>query len=472
VIPKILDRISTRRAIALAFIICISSHLHARAETPKQPNILYILVDDLGYGDLGCYGQQTIKTPNIDQMAKEGMRFTQHYAGSTVCAPSRASLLTGKHTGHTHVRGNGDLMLRPSPEDQTVAEHLKAAGYKTAMIGKASVGCNGIPPEWPNKKGFDYFFGYLGHTEAHHYFPTELHRNEEKITYPENKLHEGTHYSHDLFLADTMRYLEAHHEKPFFLHLSMQIPHASLYAPEEWKLKYRGQFKEEPTPQGHYRNEPEPRATYAAMVSRMDWEVGQILDKLRETGLAPNTLVLFASDNGPMNEGGHNRDFFHSSGPLRGGKRDLYEGGIRIPHIAWWPGKITQGTTTDHPSAFWDFLPTACDLAGTTAPKDTDGISYLPTLLGNTNQQRKHEYLYWEFHEQGGKRATRFGDWKAVQNGMSKEPFGNIELYNLATDIAEAHNIAREHPDIISQANEIFSTARTPSEVSAFNFPR
>lgn len=436
-----------------------------------KPNIIYILADDLGYGDLGCYGQETIKTPYIDRMAAEGLKFTQHYAGSTVCAPSRACLLTGRHTGHVHVRGNGDVMLRPSPKDITVAERLKMAGYHTAMIGKASVGCNSVPPELPNEKGFDYFFGYLNHTDAHHYFPERLYRNGEAVEYPGNALHEGTHYSHDLFFEDAMRYLEEHRDGPFFLHWSMQIPHASLYAPEEWKEKYRGRFEETPMVQRHYRNEEEPRATFAAMVSRMDWEVGRLLEKLKELGIANDTLVIFTSDNGAMNEGGHDRFFFNSSGPLRGGKRDLYEGGIRVPHIAWWPGRVAPGTETAHPSAFWDFCATACELAGLDVPEDTDGISFVPALLGRTDAQGQHEYFYWEFHEQGGKRALRFGDWKAVQLSMSERPFGEIELYDLAQDLAEEHDVADAYPDVVAQALALFAGARTECKIAQFNFP-
>lgn len=435
-----------------------------------KPNIIFVLADDLGYGDLGCYGQEVIQTPHIDRMAAEGMRFTRHYAGSTVCAPSRACFLTGQHTGHVHVRGNGDHQLRPSPQDRTVAEYLQEAGYHTAMIGKASTGCI-TTPEQPNAKGFDHFFGYLTHRGAHHYFPEKLYHNGQAIHYPENERHEGSHYSHDLFLEDTMRYLEEHRDGPFFLHWSMQIPHASLYAPEDWMAKYRGQFEEEPTEQGHYRSEEEPRTTFAAMVSRMDWEVGQLMDKLQELGIAENTLVLFSSDNGAMHEGGHDRFFFDSSGPLKGGKRDLYEGGIRVPLIAWWPGRIAAGAESDHVSAFWDFLPTACDVAGIEAPEGLDGLSYLPTLLDEQDAQEQHDHLYWEFHEQNGKRAVRFGDWKAVQVRMAERPFADIELYNLAEDLAEAHDVAQDHPEIVERARELMNTAHTPCAIERFNFP-
>ncbi len=462
-----------RNFLKIAAATCFFPHAVqsiAQGINKNLPNILLILADDLGYGDLGCYGQEIIKTPNLDKLAQEGLRFTQHYAGSTVCAPSRACLLTGQHTGHVYIRGNGDVMMRPYPADITIAEVLKNAGYTTAMIGKSSLGCR-TTPDLSGQKGFDYFFGYISHEDAHHYFPEVLYRNGEEIRYPGNKLHEGTAYSQDLFLEDTLRYLEEERDKPFFLHLSLQIPHASLCAPEEWKAKYRGQFDEEPTKQNHYRSEPEPRTTFAAMVSRMDHDIGVIIEKLKALKLDSNTLVIFCSDNGAMNEGGHDRSFFNSSGPLRGGKRDMYEGGIRVPFIAWWPGRIAPGTTTDHPAAFWDFPATACELAGTRMPGTTDGISYLPTLLGRTDAQETHEYLYWEFHEQGGKRAVRFDNWKAVQTGMSKQPFDAIELYDLSTDLAEEHDIAGEHPDVVERAETYFAQARTECEIKQYNFP-
>ncbi|RPI26487.1 MAG: sulfatase [Acidobacteria bacterium] len=437
-------------------------------DSPK-PNIILILADDLGYGDLGCYGQRQIQTPQIDRMAAEGMRFTEQYAGSTVSAPSRACLLTGLHTGHTFVRGNGRVGLRPDPQDLTVARLLKDAGYHTAMIGKSGVSCDVDDPRHPNRKGFDHFFGFLGHEAAHRYFPTELWRDGEILRFPGNHKNEGDKYSQDLFLEDALRYLEAHVSGPFFLHLSVQLPHADLYAPPRWKNRYEGSFSEDPFEGAHYRAEPHPKATFAGMVSRLDWEVGEILAKLRGLGIDKNTLVFFTSDNGPMSEGGHHRDDFHSSGSLRGGKRDLYEGGIRVPLIARWPGSVRAGSESDLVGAFWDFLPTACDLAMVPAPGHVDGISYLPTLLGKKNEQWQHEYLYWEFHEQGGKRAVRIGDWKAVQLGVSVDPNGPIEVYSLKDDQGETKDLAGTKDDVVATARRIFAEARTSSELFSWS---
>lgn len=445
-----------------ALLVFMATTLTAAVTNPA-PNIVFILADDLGYGDLGCYGQSVIKTPNLDRLAAEGLRFTQHYAGSTVCAPSRCSLMTGLHTGHTQIRGNGPSALRPDPQDITVARLLQNAGYQTAMIGKSSVAGQDDNATLPNAKGFDHFFGYLHHSAAHDYFPTELYRDGATVTYPNNHLSEGDTYSADLFLKDALAWLGEPRTAPFFLFYATQIPHADLTAPEEWKAKYRGQFAEPPQAgHGNYRAEKEPKTTYAAMVSRLDWEVGQIMAKLKEQGLATNTLVIFASDNGAMNEGGYQRQWFNSSGPLSGGKRDLTEGGVRVPFIAWWPGKIQSAKTTPQVSAFWDFLPTACEVAGVKAPAGLDGQSYLPTLLGQRADQKQHDYLYWEFYENGGKRAARKGSWKGIQLNLDTAPSA-IELYNLDVDLGETNNVASEHADIVQQMQEIFESAHKPS---------
>jgi len=432
----------------------------------SKPNIIFILADDLGYGDLGCYGQQQIKTPNIDKLAAEGLRFTDHYAGSTVCAPSRCCLMTGLHTGHAYIRGNREV--RPMGQEPipagtvTVAKLLKEAGYTTALIGKWGLGGPGSTGI-PTRQGFDYFFGYLCQRHAHNYYPEFLFRNEERVPLAGNKVGqprpdgagvavERAQYSHDLMTQEALDFLERSKDKPFFLYLAFTIPHANNEAGKEGM--------EVPTDQPYSdRDWPQQEKNHAAMITRMDRDVGRIMAHLKELGIDENTLVLFSSDNGPHREGGADPEFFHSNGPLRGIKRDLYEGGIRVPLIARWPGKIEKGRVTAHVSAFWDFLPTAAEIAGVAAPSNIDGISYLPTLLGG--KQREHEFLYWEFHEGGSsKQAVRMGKWKALR----LRPSAPLELYDLSTDIGEKNNIAGEHPDIVEKIEAYLKTARTESE--------
>jgi arylsulfatase A len=447
-----------RNKLTIILAVAFSVSLGAASFDEAPPNIIFILADDLGYGDLGCYGQERIKTPNIDRMAAEGMRFTQHYSGSTVCAPSRCALMTGLHTGHGTVRDNdGGYGAGPlKPTDVTVAEVLKKAGYDTALIGKwdlAGPDGTGIP----NQHGFDYSFGYQHSARAHNYYPDYLWRNDQKVTLDGNQNGQGTQYTHDLFTQEALAYIEEDRDSPFFLYLAYTIPHAELAVPEDSQGKYLGKFTEEPFKRkeswqwrpGRYRPQENPRATFAGMISRMDRDVGRLLTKLKERGLDRNTLVMFASDNGPHKEGGACPDLFGSSGPLRGIKRDLYEGGIRVPFIARWLGKIEPGSTTDHVSAFWDFLPTCAELAGADAPEGIDGLSMVPTLLGQPRRQEKHEFLYWEFKE---KQAVRMGDWKAVRLGGED---GRLELYDLESDIAEKHDLARQHPEITARIENI-----------------
>lgn len=446
------------------WIAALASAVNGHAADAERPNIVFILADDLGYGDLSCYGQQNFSTPHIDRMAAEGMRFTQHYAGSTVCAPSRACLLTGQHTGHVHQRANGNIAFRPDPQDICIARLLKDAGYQTAMIGKSGLSCRTENGGLPNEKGFDHFFGYGGHGEAHRYFPKWLWRNGRKEKFADNRGKKGREYSGDLFLADTKAWLDKHTQQgPFFLHLSLQQPHADLSVPEKWKAQFVGKFEETPFAGNHYRAEPHPKATFAGMVTYLDDTVGQVLAKLHELGVDDNTLVIFSSDNGAMSEGGWSREIFNSSGPLRGGKRDLYEGGIRVPFIARWPAKIKAGTTSDHVSAFWDFAPTACELAGAEPPPDADGISYAATLRSDAGDQREHDYLYWEFHEQGGKQAVRQGNWKAVRLDSLTDPDRPLELYDLATDLGETKDVAAEHPEIVAALAAAMNQSHEPS---------
>ena len=447
--------------------------LPSRAEADRasgrgagQPNIIYILADDLGYGDLGCYGQEIIKTPNIDQLAEEGMRFTDHYAGSTVCAPSRCCLMTGLHTGHAIVRANGNVPLRPS--DVTVAELLKKAGYTTGIIGKWGLGepeTTGIP----NKQGFDYWFGYLNQRHAHNYYPSYLWRNEEKYDLKNKVNHviggrdrtpggvatKRVEYSHDLFAKEALGFVEKNKDKRFFLYLPLTIPHANNEAGNKgMEVPSFGQYAS--------KDWPEPQKGHAAMITRMDGDVGKLMALLEKLGLDKNTIVMFTSDNGPHKEGGADPDFFNSSGPLKGYKRALHEGGIRVPMIARWPGRIKAGSTSDHISAFWDVLPTCCELAGADAPKDIDGISMVPTFLGR--RQKKHDVLYWEFHEQGKKQAVRMGNWKGIRLNVAKKPDGPIELYNLRNDIGEKKNVADRHPEIVAKIEKYMKSERTPSE--------
>ena len=428
-----------------------------------KPNIIYILVDDLGYGDLGCYGQNWIRTPNIDRMAAEGMRFTDHYAGSTVCAPSRCCLMTGLHTGHAWVRANGRLPLRP--EDVTVAELLKGAGYTTGIIGKWGLGeadTTGIP----NRQGFDHWFGYLNQRHAHNYYPEFLWDNEEKVTLNNKVIDKGrlggvaterVDYSHDLFAARALRFVEDHRDQPFFLYLALTIPHANNEAGNEgMEVPSYAPYED--------KTWPDAQKGHAAMITRMDRDIGRLLDRLKDLGLDEKTLVIFTSDNGPHKEGGADPTFFKSSGPLRGYKRALYEGGIRVPMIARWPGHIEAGAQSDHISAFWDFLPTCCDLVGIETPAGLDGISMLPTFLGRSADQRRHPYLYWEFHEQGKRQAIRWGRWKAVRNNVRAQPDGPLELYDLQEDISEQTDVSAGHPEIVLKIEGLLAGARVPSE--------
>jgi arylsulfatase A-like enzyme len=444
-------------------------------QAQDKPNIIYILADDLGYGDLGCYGQQVIQTPNLDRMADEGIRFTNHYAGSTVCGPSRSCLLEGKHSGNTYVRGNGELQMREDPHDMIFPQALKQAGYHTALIGKSGLGCNTDDASLLHKKGFDYFFGFTSHTQAHWYFPQYLWRNDggtvTKVEYPNNTLHEGENYSSELVIDEALAYIEQQKEGPFFLHLAFQIPHASLRAKEEWKAKYRPILNETPLPpkdkHPHYSYEREPKTTFAAMVSYMDHNMGLLLAKLNELGIAENTLVMFASDNGSMEEGGHQRASFNSSGELRGGKRDMWGGGIRTPMIAWWPSKIQPGQVTGHVSAFWDISPTVRELAGAEPQADTDGISMVPVLLGQ-GEQATHDTLYWEFFERGGKRAILKDKWKLILYKTNTDLDPRLELFDLSRDMSETKNVASQHPEVISELRKLMDSARTPAENSQF----
>jgi len=443
-----------------------------------KPNIIYILADDLGYGDLSCYGQTKFQTPNIDKLAQEGMRFTQHYAGSTVCAPSRSALMTGQHTGHTPVRGNREHKPEgqwPLPEDSnSMAKLFKNAGYKTAVFGKWGLGYPNSTGD-PISQGFDVFFGYNCQRNAHHYYPWHLYSNNDKIVIEANKGDNEGLYAPLLIHEKAIEFIEDNKYQPFFLYYPSVLPHAELFAPEKYMAKFRGQFLPERSftgagpdhpgfKKGGYGSQPEGHAAFAAMINLLDDQVGEIIQKLEALGISDNTIIIFSSDNGPHKEAGADPVYFNSNGGLRGFKRDLYEGGIRVPMIAKWPGVINAGSETNHISAFWDVLPTFADIIGVKPPFQIDGISMLPTLKSKTGQE-KHEFLYWEFHEQGGRQAVRFGPWKGVKNNLKSNPDNRIELYDLDNDPQENNDVSKEFPEIVKKLDTIMYTARVRSEV-------
>ena len=447
-------------------------------KTLERPmNVVYILADDLGYGDVGCYGQQIIKTPNIDRMAKEGMLFTQHYAGCTVSAPSRCSLMTGLHTGHTQVRGNREITpegQQPMREDTyTLGKLMKSAGYTTGIFGKWGLGNPGSV-SIPNKMGFDEFYGYNCQRQSHSFYPDHLWHNEEKVLFPENENNACKTYSQDLIHEQALKFIRDHKEQPFFAMLTYTLPHAELNLPHDSIYKmYENSFEETPyigkfdKVYGGYNTSEKPLASFAAMVSRLDKYVGDVMAELKELGLDKNTIVIFTSDNGPHHEGGADPDFFKSYGPFRGIKRDVYEGGIRIPMVAWCPGTIKAGAQSDHISAFWDVMPTLAELTGTVLPEKTDGISFLPTLLSKKDQQA-HNYLYWEFHELNGREALRSGKWKLIRQPIVGETI--LELYDLSNDIHEDTNLAEKYPDKVKELVSLMDNARTESPY--FDFGR
>ena len=468
------------RTLLVSFFLLFSLPSFVTAQT--RPNIIFILADDLGYGDLGINGQKLIKTPNIDRLAAEGVRFTQFYAGTSVCAPSRSALMTGHHTGHTYIRGNKGV----DPEGQqpladsvvTMAEILKKAGYTTAAFGKWGLGPVGSEGD-PNQQGFDRFYGYNCQSLAHRYYPNHLWDNGKKIVLAENEnLLKTSQYGPDLIQQQALGFVKNNDpKKPFFLFLPYTLPHAELLVPNDSIFQYyKGKFAEKPykgadygpnANVGGYASQAYPRATFAAMVTRLDRYVGQLLATLKEKGLDQNTLIIFSSDNGPHREGGADPVFFNSGGGFRGFKRDLYEGGIREPMIARWPGTIKPGTQNEHVGAFWDLLPTFAELAGTKAPAGIDGISFVSALTGK-GTQKKHAFLYWEFHEQGGKQAVRQGNWKAVRLNAAGNTTQPVELYDLAKDPAETTNVATKHPAKATELGRLMKESHTPSALFPF----
>lgn len=456
-----------------------------------KPNFIFILADDLGYGELGCYGQKLIQTPNIDRLAGEGMRFTQFYSGSPVCAPSRCVLLTGLHTGHSYIRDNYEMGGFLDEEEggqlplpmgtRTLARILQQHGYVTGAIGKWGLGGPGSSG-LPTRQGFDFFYGYLCQKQAHNYYPTHLWRNEEWDTlsneffHPHQKFdgdpndprafekYEGKDYSQDMMATEALNFIRDNKDHPFFLYLPFPVPHLSLQVPDEALAIYKGKFKEEPyLGEGGYLPHPFPKSAYAAMITRMDGHVGQILDLIEELKLDNNTVVMFSSDNGATFLSQVDTEFFNSHGGLRGHKGNLYEGGIRVPFIARWPGMIGAGIVSNHTGGFQDILPTFLEIAGIEVPKDIDGISLLDELTG-IDGQPEHAYMYWEYRSGGGWQAVRLDNWKALRKGIRTDPDAPIELYDLENDFSEKYDVAIEYPEVVEKMREIMTNARMPSE--------
>ncbi len=455
-------------------LVCVCAAACVACGASQKPNLVFILADDLGYGDIGCFGQAEIATPHLDRMAAEGTRFTNAYAGSTVCAPSRGALMTGLHTGHATVRGNRRPGITSGyfldAGDITVARVLRDAGYATAAIGKWGLGMPG--PEaagLPERQGFDAFFGYLNQTHAHNSYPSHLFRNATRVDLPNtvpDELPNGVGvsdnklvFSQDLFIEEALRFLRAPRDEPFFLYFAPTLPHANNEStPLGLEIPNLGFYEG--------RDWPEAKKAFAAMVSRLDHDVGRILATLRELGLAENTLVIFASDNGPHKEGGADPEFFNSSGPFQGFKRSLHEGGIRVPAIAWQPGAVPAGETSDAVWYFPDVLPTFAAAAGVGAPRGLDGVNVLPTLRGEPQPELEKRLLYWEFHERGFSRAARLGPWKAIQ----KSPDAALELYDVSKDPGETRDLASAEPAIVQKLAAAMDAART--DAAAWSVPR
>lgn len=448
----------------LSLAICLTLSLAVFGQTQKT-NIIFIFADDLGYGDIGVNGQKKIETPNIDRLAKMGVQFKQFYAGTSVCAPSRASLLTGLHTGHTPVRGNKGFKPEgqtPLPDSSvTFPMLLKLAGYTTAAFGKWGLGFITTSGD-PQQKGFDEFYGYNCQTLAHNYYPDHLWQNHERIDLSGNLKYDSV-YSADLIHEQAMQFLKADHDKPFFLFLPYTLPHADVFLPHDSVYNYYvKKFNEKPveiksTDREAHHFDPYPHAAYAAMVARLDRYTGEIMKAVEEKGVARNTLIIFTSDNGPHKENGGDPDFFNSSGGYRGIKRDLYEGGIRVPFMAYQPGVTKPGTVNNTPFAFWDLYNTFLDLAAWPGSKQSDGFSILPAIKGQ--KQQTHPWLYWEFHESGGRQAVRMGNWKGVRLNVNKEKKPVPELFDLQKDPSERNNVAAKYPAIVQQIEKIMADA-------------
>ncbi len=487
-----------KKGIRIGFLFLLfTSSAFSQQVKKKFPNIIYIYADDMGYGELGCYGQQKIKTPNLDRMAAEGIKFLQHYSSAPVCAPSRAMLLTGKHAGHSYIRGNYELGgfadsaergQMPLPAEAfTVADLLKRHGYKTALVGKWGLGM-GNNEGSPLKHGFDYYYGYLDQKQAHNFYPTHLWENDKRValnqpyidvhkksdsataTDADFEYYKGKEYAPAKMTEKALAFIDSNRNQPFFLYLPYTLPHVSLQATDEYVKKYIGLFDEKPYyGQRGYASTKFPRSTYAAMVTYLDDQVGIIMQKIKEAGLDENTIIMFSSDNGASKEGGADANYFNTVNGLRGLKRELYEGGIRIPFIARWPGTIPAGTTSNLISSQYDLLATIAVISNEKI-KNTDGISFLNELKGKNRRQQKHPYLYFEFAEYGGQVAIRMGNWKAIKTNLKENPNAPWELYNLVTDRNETTDVAAQYPELIKKFNAILKKEHQPSHVKEWDF--
>ena len=449
--------------------------------TPGKPNIIFIMADDLGYAELGCYGQKKIETPHIDRLAAEGLRFTDYYSGSAVCAPARCNLMTGLHGGHAYIRSNSEVgewdSFRgqlPLPADTlTVAALLKRQGYVTGAFGKWGLGEVGSTGD-PLNQGFDRFFGYNCQRHAHNLYPKYLIRDREQVALEGNTRGlTGDRYAPQAIADELLAFIRENKDRPFFAYYPTIIPHLALQVPEADLAQYRGRWPETPYTGKSYLPHPTPRACYAAMISFLDRQVGRVMELLRQEGLDRNTVVFFTSDNGTSGlKDQVDSDFFESVGPLRGLKGTLYEGGIRVPMIARWPGRIQPGSVSDYPAAHYDVPATLAEIAGAEPPHETDGVSLLPVLLSRPGEQKPRECLFWDFAGYGGQLAVRMGRWKGVKRGLVKNPKAPLELYDLETDIGERRNVVAEHPEIAARIERIMVEARTRPAVEAFRFGR
>lgn len=474
-------------AVSLSLTSCVSMPLLDNPvsdnncdDKDRTPNIIFVLADDLGYADLSCMGQTKFRTPNIDSLASQGMMFTQHYSGSSVSAPSRSCLITGLHTGHTTIRGNKELPVEgqhPLPSDTyTIFKMLKDNGYKTSVFGKWGLGAPHTEGA-PENQSIDEFFGYNCQRLAHSYYPYHLWHNDKKIMLEGNTGNNENEYSPYLIHRKALDFIKENKDTTFFMWYTSVIPHAELKVPEQELKTFLGdpQMEEEKSyvgcdsgeyyKNGGYGSQEYTHATFAAMVSVLDKQVGELCSTLDSLGIADNTIIIFTSDNGPHYEGGADPEFFNSNGNLRGFKRDLYEGGIRVPFIVRWDNVIKENSSSNHLSTFWDFMPTLADIIKADTPRDIDGISFLPELTGH-GEQKEHEFLYWEFHENNGRQAIRKGDWKAVRYNVHNN--GKIELYNLKEDVSEENNLADYYPDLVNEFDSLMKCSRTESELFRF----